>query len=432
MAALTLTEQYLNIVDENPELAGVQTVTEYLSSTGGIVDCALAPKVLDAESYAVLGEASAIFTQIMGKIVAGARRSSKVRALFDMGAELEHLTAIPSGYPCEVPLLRLDVFFDEVTHDLKVVGVNAEVADGLSLASRLSRAVAATPATRSLGKSVGTLRAYDLVRQIVRATLDTYETWANAGEGLNHPTSPSLAIVGFDDIVLKSDIETCLARFREVGVYAHFSKIEDLRIETFKSGSRLVDSYGPLSCVLRACSSRELIKRDCPGAQALINAAHRGYSCVVPSFGTLVGSTKTFFPVLRHPECQDLLTKEECAFIEEHVPETHLLGPEADISRFYDREEWVVKTRDGVKRGIDMTKQAWRIGLVKGIKNHDVVQAYAPRREVTALVADGDELRKESAADLYSLYVFRGELCGVGAHFDVSRGRLAAACLVAE
>ena len=127
-----------------------------------------------------------------------------------------------------------------------------------------------------------------------------------------------------------------------------FADVRDLRIGEDESGARrLCDAAGPIDCVWRRAVTGELWDKPCDGRSALIEAAQEGLACIVGGFRTWPCATKTVFAFLWSRAGQSLLSPEEQSFVREHVPYTEILDESAQLSRFAEKDRWIVKPCGG-------------------------------------------------------------------------------------
>jgi hypothetical protein len=119
------------------------------------------------------------------------------------------------------------------------------------------------------------------------------------------------------------------------------------------------------------------------GALALVAAAAAGAVRLIGSFQTQVAHSKAVFCLLRHPDTLALLTPEERAFVDAHVPFTTWLKPECiDIASVIDdRAHWIIKPVDGygtvgVHAGKSFDGDAWQRLIEEKLTEDYIVQEY--------------------------------------------------------
>lgn len=418
--------EYLQIVrDMGGDPQGRAAADAYLRSTLHYTEVdtiryATNAIVFDQEEYETLQHIAKVMGSIMEKVMAKYHRDRSFRALFELPPAVEELTLVPSGCHAAVPLSRIDLFIDRDTGDYQIVDIVTGGLDGIALNNQVNRAVRNTNAFRKFAEN-HEIVSLDPAEGAALSILHTYGKWANASEGRNHPTRPSLAVVDVADSPRTAATRTVVERLEGLGCMARSTDFSQLRIENVGGIKQLVDDHGPVTCVWLRATIDEAIAHLDKGMRVLADATRHGLVCTVGGYRSWPCCTRSFLSVLHSKECRLLLTYEESAFVKAHIPAMHMIKPSTDISEFYDQEHWVLKMADGhakgsVVVGANMRKPDWRKLLVKGIKRRDAVQAYIDRSPVTVIAADADGACAESEMNLVTgLYVFESKLCGIRA-----------------
>ena len=420
-----LQDEYLKIVrklDGDPE--GREAGVSYLENTEShsiedVRGWAMNAYVLDAKQHETLSEAARIMGSIMEKVMAKYHRDRSFRKLFCLDPRIEEFTLVPSGCHAAVPLSRIDLFFDQKTLDFQICGIDTGGVRGMGPCADVSRVVRATNSYSEFAAKHPTVEDFDPVRECALTVLHTYGNWANAQEGRNHPTNPSLAVVDIEGSTRAAETNEVITCLRGMGCYARAVTFSQLRIEKVGGIRQLVDDEGPITCVWLRARADEAAACKSAGVDLLGEATRRGLVCTVGGYRSWPCCTRSFLSLLHSMEVRQLLSWEERAFIDAHVPQTHIIDASADISAFYDQDQWVLWTKDGhqlqdVEAGSNMSKAAWRNRLVKAIKRRDAVQAHIAQQPMTVVTAEGEAERNV----MLGLYVFEGKLSGV----DVTSG----------
>lgn len=429
-AGLTHDEAYLEIVRSlEGDLAGRAAADEYLAQTGLATPgerlaWAETPVILDERRRAQLEDAATTMGQIMEKAMAAYQRDSSFRKLFGLSDAVEELTLVPSGNHSAVPLSRIDVYLGEKDNDFAITDIVTGGVDGMAQSSELGRAVAQTGAFRAFAAERERAATFDVANDCVLTILHTYGSWANAQEGRNHPTHPTIAVVDVADSPREAESAYIISRLRDLGCYAFASSFDRLRIETVGGRRQLVGDHGPVTCVWLRARADETVAHMGDGVRALLEATRRGLVCTIGGYRSWPCSTRSFLSVLRSAACRRLLSDEENAFVEAHIPETHILSTSSDLSAFYEQERWVLKASDGdtaagVVVGSDLSRSEWRNRLIKGLKRHDAVQALVPKQTVRVVPGEPEDGADPAAArEMHvklGLFVFEGRLRGLRA-----------------
>ena len=415
-----LQDEYLKIVrklDGDPE--GREAGVYYLETTDphSMMDnhgWATNAYLLDAKQCDALDNAARVMGSIMEKVMAKYQRDRSFRELFHLDPTIEEFTLVPSGCHAAVPLSRIDLFFDQKTLDFQICGIETGGVSGMGPCADVSRVVRLTNAYHEFASKHKAVETFNPVRECALSILHTYGNWANAEVGRNHPTHPSLAIVDIENSPRAVETREFIACLRDMGCYARSTTFSELRIERVGGIKQLVDKHGPITCVWLRARADEAAAVPGDGVRTLLEATRRGRVCTVGGYRSWPCCTRSFLSVLHAKECRQLLSWEERAFIDAHIPQTHIIDASADISAFYDQDNWVLRTEDGhqsqdVIAGSNMSKAAWRNRLVKGIKRRDAVQAHIDQHPMTVVTEAGEMERNV----MLGLYVFESRLTGV-------------------
>jgi hypothetical protein len=414
-------DEYLQILrDLDGDAAGRAAGEAYFASSlaRGEERCAWAsnPMILDAAQYDVLNGAAVTMGSIMEKVMAKYHRDRSFRKLLGLSPEVEDLTMVPSGCHAAVPLSRIDLLFDPATHDFTICGITTGGIDGMAMSAEVNRAVRSTNAFASFAKTHKSIETFDAMEAAVLSVLHTYGKWANAEEGRNHPTHPSLAVLDVKDSPRASENATVVEVMQGKGIYARTTTFETLRIAEVGGIRQLVDDRGPVTCVWLRATADEAVAVGGAGLEALREATRRGLVCTVGGYRSWPCCTRSFLQLLGSKECQQLLSRDERAFLAAHAPDVRVVVPSIDLSEFYDQQDWLLKTADGhwasdIVYGGDLSKAEWRKRLVKSIKRRDAIQRYLPQDTTPVVTPDGER----DMIVMLGLYVFESKLCGIRA-----------------
>lgn len=424
-----LEDEFCDIARElDGDVEGRAQADAYLSASHPVVDgdglstWALTPKVFGASELEVLRDAAETMGRILDKVTARYLVDADFRALFHLPAEVEELTLLPTGYEQLIPFARLDVIFNEETGDFSFCGVATDGSKGMTAAVDVTRAIQRTGSYRLFAERHHAIETFDLADGVLAALRETYRSWANADEGTHHPEHPVVGIVDYRESATYEEFGDLIERLSEEGVYARFVDIRDLRVEEAAGSYRLVDSEGPIACVYRRALVSEMIDKPCAGVDALVEAARRGLACVIGGFRAWPVATNAIFSVLRSEAAESVLDPHELAFVRAHVPETHVLGPDSDLSLFGEKDRWLARPAGAYSStesvaGADCDEASWQRILAACAQEGGVVQARVPEYLTPVIVggtADGEEASAPVMAhNLTGLYLFRGTFGGI-------------------
>jgi hypothetical protein len=197
---------------------------------------------------------------IVEKVMAKYQRDSSFRALFGFEPNIENLTLVPTGRHAAVPLSRVDVVFDQATGDFTISDIMTGGVNGMTASVEVARTVSQTAAARKLAEAHGGARTPDAVDAAVLSILHTYGSWANAQEGRNHPTHPSLAVLDVAGSGREAETAYFIERLHDKGCFARATSFDKLHISEVGGVRQLVDDNGPITCVWLRATADEAIK----------------------------------------------------------------------------------------------------------------------------------------------------------------------------
>lgn len=426
---------------------------DYLATThalyhGKPLSWAFTPKIFTQAGEAYLKEIAETMGSIMAKVTRGFAESEAVRRAFRLPREVEELCLLPTGYDHPIPLARVDIFLNEHTGDFWFCELNTDGSAGMTSAEEVTRAIQRSATYEAFTRRHPEVRTFDILGGCAEAILSTYAEWDRAGHGGHPKEHPAIGVVDYGESISADEVDDFIERFAAMGVSCRFSEIRELHVEEGAEGALLADAQGPIDLVWRRAVLSEMICKPCPGAEALVAAQARNLACVVGGFRTWPCATKTVFSALRDPAVKDLLSGSEREFVEAHVPYTEVLGPETDLSRFFEKDRWIVKPKDGynaqgVVAGLDETPKAWQELLLRAAEAGDVIQSYAPQYSCGVYLgghmpAGEDPLIEREESMMEGLFLFRGTFagvftrCGREATIGEWTDRLNMGCLVVE
>ena len=438
--SLALESEYLSLsTGLDGDAQGHRAGDAYLAGTnalyhGGPVQWSFVPKIFSKRDLGYLARIAETMGTIMDKLTRRFAADPELRAAFGFSPQIEELCLAPVAYDSQIPIARVDIFLNEETGDFQFCELNTDGSSGMLVTTEVTRANLLTP-TGERFAALHPCEAFDIYTGCATAVLDCYR---EAG-GLSR--RPAIAAVDYAESIVSEEIEEFARVFDERGADLRFADMRDLR---YKDGV-LSDSHGPIDCVWRRVVISEMLEKPCPGADAFMACVRDGHVPVVGGFRTWPCATKTVFAVLRSPLAAKFLDADELAFIERHIPETHLVDANSDLSRFADKDHWIAKPRDGynsigVRAGSDCSQGEWETVLREMASTGGTVQAYAP--QFCTLNVEGGAAGIGRTPIPYSnmegLFLFRNKFggvftrCGTSAVIGEFAGRLNMGCLVTE
>ena len=335
-------------------------ITEYMKAStaihhGEYVRTCYQPKLFTEKICAQFEADIQTLYGILGKVMHAYYRDPAYRALFGFDAVTEELILRANPDISLLPMARIDFFYNEETGAYKYCEFNTDGTSAmnedreLNLAQRLStvyRQFCDTHATR---------------------TCELFESWVKTlcavyARARHTEQKPYVAIVDFMDCASVNEFEVFQGYFIRNDVPAEICDVRDLR---YDADEKVL--YGPgghkIDAIYRRAVTSDILERynECG---ALLAAVREDAVLLVGDFHTQLVHNKTIFRVLHEPLTQQMLTAEERAFVEAHVPLTKAFE-ESDVPRILaNKDGWILKPLDsyasrGVHAGVECTQAEW-------------------------------------------------------------------------
>ncbi len=364
-----------------------------------------APKIFRRADIEVFRTLVDEFYTIFDKIVRHYIKTSEYRKLFPFSKELEELILTDTLYETSVPIMRMDIFYNEETKDFKFCELNTDGTSAMVEDYELEKAFSLNNIPREL---LGNIKTFELFDTWVRTACLIYQGFKNKR------TNPTVAIVDFLDKAYLPEFYEFKKRFEKFG---YKTKIADITGLSYKDGV-LFDKDGDRIDIIYRRAVTVDIMNNLDGCADFIKAYKDGAVCVLGGLKTQVIHHKALFYILRNPATKAILTDRENELIERHIPYTARLF-EADIDRIKaDKDTFIIKPSDsyaskGVYAGIDLTADKWSELIDKLINEDYIVQEYCTpyKSENIYLAAENPEFKIYS--NLTGLYVYGGAFAGI-------------------
>jgi hypothetical protein len=323
----------------------------------------LRPRLLTPEQYGFLRGRLRMVLRAFDTAHRAALENEGVRAQFGLDGWEEELLALDPGFRESSPTGRLDIFFDTVNNELRVVEFNAETPAGQAYTDVLTEVFYGLPVMRAF------LRRYEArplpARPgLLNSLLGAYEQWADGARA-----QPRIAILDWREVPTYSE-------FMLVAEYARSQGLEcviaDPRDVEYRDGALLADG-APVTLIYKRVLLSELVARaglDSP----VLRAARDHAVCMVNPFRCKLLHKKASLAVLSDERNADLFSAEERQAIAAHIPWTRRVedrrtlyqGETVDLLAFCadQRERLVLKANDeyggkGIVLGWETPPEEW-------------------------------------------------------------------------
>lgn len=429
-----LTDEWLDCVSRlNGDKQGMLQAADFMEHSSAIVHdevtpCTAIPRLFDSKTRETMRHAAQTMHSILCKVIRHYVSDPAYRTLFSFDPRLEKLILAPCGHNALLPFARYDIFLNEDTGDFVFCELNADGSSGMNEDREVARATRLTGAY-SLFNRTHAIEGNELFDSWVDTFLGIYSSGAHAS-----PT-PHVAICDYLECATLSEFQEYQAAFEQHGMACSICDVRDLIV---REGRLCTREGKPIDVIWRRCVTSDILSHW-NESRVFINAVCDNLAMMIGGFSSHIAHDKQIFRVLRMPQTQAILTKEENEFVRRHVPYTTFLDERfIDLNEVIARKDrWVIKPTDcyGAKEvhlGIEETPQHWHdliCACANGAAgNMFLAQAFArPFRTLTTPLAEaaswaqcqqqGSPRQSPPAPRLYAnlsgLYVFNGEFKGV-------------------
>ncbi len=287
------------------------------------------PKVYDEEAIAHFREIAGITYRIFCKVIQAYKEKEAYRRLFPFEKKLEELILLPAPYEGFLPIMRMDLFYDEETGAFKFCEINTDGTAAMLRDLEMRKALVNNPAHQAVIRKYD-LRPFELFDSYVQTFLSLYSTYPKKKE------NPNVAIVDFLENATLRDFEEFMRRFQEAGVNC---EICDIRKLQYKDGVLYSEAGNRVDAIYRRAVTADIMSHF-EEVSDFLQAVRDDAVFFAGAFATQIIHTKWLFYVLHHPMTKEVLTEEENAFVKEHIPYT------VEFSEEYISLEEVLKNKD--------------------------------------------------------------------------------------
>lgn len=384
------------------------------------------PRFFDQATRTCFEEMARTTYGISRKVIERYQADPSYRREFRFDPRVEELVLLPSGYDEPLPMARIDFSFDESTGDFHFVEFNTDSSSGMNENRESLTSLSESEPYRAFAKNHRV--EHDIERHF-EGWVDTFmRLWRSSSRYVDNA---HLAIIVCLDSPQPDarELEAYMPLFEREGLSCSVFDVRQLEYD----GSRLWGKQAlagasnvPIDCIWRFCIVVDLLE-NWDRVQPLVEALREEAVEMIGSFATQIVHDKQLFAILRRPATLEMLTPEERAFVEAHVPATMFIDdPRLDIDEVKAHpERWVVKPTDwyasiNVAAGLDYTPEDWA-KLVderyasQGPSPLIVQEFYAPHVTPTVPLYGNEEdftAEPQGFGNLLGLYLHAGEFGG--------------------
>lgn len=382
------------------------------------------PKLFSTQQCKVIKEAATMMEGIMEKIIIEYLKNPEYRKLFGFDEKVAELILRMPPYKCVLPVTRVDIFLDENDDSYKLCELNT---DGTS---------AMYEDRQSAGCFTGTLLYQDLIKEFHLSSYELFDTLAeeflkNYATVKGCADKPHVVVTDFlEKGCSMEEFEHFAKSFTKQGATAEVCEIRNLK----RIGNALYSESGNrIDLIYRRAVTSDLVPH-LDEVDDFITSVINGEVVLMGDFCTQIVHDKRLFVLFGHEMTREILTKDECAYLDAHIPQTFWLTKgNADEYRIRECKDcYILKPTDsygshGIYPGYKLSFDEWNDIiddlLEKGTSEYGsyIVQEFVtPYKTYNIIKSDIEENGKDkeihkmiSKSNLTGLYVYCGKFYGV-------------------
>ncbi|MBR4528643.1 MAG: hypothetical protein IKO80_00030 [Lachnospiraceae bacterium] len=409
-------EAYVKHINEHPEenRAGALALKDnmfrsplyfrdrYTSQTPQI------PKIYDEETIAYFKEIVRTAYGIFMKVIREYLTHEDYRSLFPFSGELEELILLSGTEDALLPMARFDLFYHEDTRDFYFCEINTDGTSAMNEDRIQGKLILDNPAHQEI------IRRYDLTQ------FELFDSWVKTFGLLyrrwpGHVADPGIAVVDFLDEGTYREFQEFARHFQRAGYLCEVCDIRELAYE----GGVLYSKNGyPIHAIYRRAVTGDILRRA-EKVRPFLQAVKDKAVFLCGPFATQIIHHKWLFHVLRLERTKRILTEEENAFVEAHIPLTGSLGTDFPVEEVLShRRDYILKPMDsygsnGIYAGVEQSGEDWE-RIVRDLPAGEYLcQRYAPQYQTKNIDFAWGDGQWHDYLNMAGLYVYHGEFAGV-------------------
>ncbi|MEY8381298.1 glutathionylspermidine synthase family protein [Ileibacterium valens] len=366
------------------------------------------PKIFTQKDKQNFKEICKTCISIFDKIVRAYRKDPAIRKIFRFDPALEKMILHEPGYQTPIPMLRVDIFYNEDTGDFKFCEFNT---DGTSaMYENDTMAEFFQKENEAFKHFQPEVEYMNLMQPWVESFM---EVWKQTKASKDKEV-PSVVITDFLEDAYYPELVAFCELFNQNGIPCELEDIRNLDYDgqnlfSSKTGTRY-------DAVYRRAVTKDVMSNYHDVLPFLI-ALKDNKVISVGDFQTQIIHSKMINEALQSEAILDLLSEGEREFLKKHLPYTMNLNSKTAAKIVKDKDRWIIKPRDsyaakGVWAGVDVSTELWK-KLLHDFKDTDyIVQEYIPHY----LSENIDYTRQDHFIPYHNmtgLYVYNGKFAGV-------------------
>lgn len=423
-----LTEEYFAVAKSlKGDIPGRRAAYAYMQNSTAIVHHAVVassfiPRLFNDESWNAFKEISETTHRILCKVIEHYLADPDYRTIFSYDKRLEELILLPRGYSDTLPFARIDVFLNEDDLTCGFCEFNGDGSAGMNENREITNSICTTETFKRFAQT-HTVETCELFESWVEQFIDIFK------RSKHYTPEARFAICDYLECGVVDEFKVFAEHFKRHGFDCVVCDVRDLHFD----GKTLYANDGkPIHAIWRRCVTNDVLD-FWDESQDLIEALRCEAVALIGSFAGHIVHDKQIFEALYHPKTQALLTEEENAFIQRHVPRTVFLNEQdVDLEEVRtNKDAWIIKPTDNygardVYAGLSFSQEQWN-DLITRFANEAsgapfIAQTYitpfkthtlAPDTHIERLSDDEIDTQGTWYNNLNGLYLYNGKFQGI-------------------
>lgn len=378
---------------------------------GNTVHTLYIPQMYTKKDYDRFKKIADIICGILDRIIKEYIENPEYRKLFGFDERLNELILRPSLYKCQIPVMRIDLFYNRETGCYKFCEFNTDGSSGMNEDRELNNVFRTSEIFRKFCES-HQITSFELFDSFTEEFTKIYRETGRYKENAH------VAITDFMSSASVEEFEEFKKSFERHGYSCEICDIYSLKRE---NGRLIAPSGRAVDAVYRRAVTCDILS-EYDAILPFIEAAKNNEVVLIGDFKTQIAHNKLIFEIMHNDMTKRILSDEENSFIQEHIPKTYKLTAENirkhNIEK--DRLSWIVKPADsyaskGVFAGVEAkTDEEWSTFIKKHADTDYLMQEYIHPHETENI----DLLWDENAgfakySNITGLFIYNSRLCGL-------------------
>jgi glutathionylspermidine synthase len=297
---------------------------------------------------------------IFDKVISEYTHNPDFRKKFGFSRELEELILLRPQFKSNIPIARIDLFYNDETGEYKFCEFNTDGSSAMNEDRELNNALKLTEGYRIFSERycLETSEFFDSWVNCLNVIYNDYLT----GKGEEQSKKPFVVITDFLEGGTTSEFEVFKSAFEKNGYQC---EICDIRNFSYTDGKLLTPSGNTVDAIYRRAVTNDIMQHYAD-VQPLINAVKDNNVCLVGGFRTQLAHNKILFEILWDKDVWNIFTADEVNYIKARIPFTTLLT-DAEIAKndvIKNKDKWIIKPQDsyasrGFFSGAACTDEEW-------------------------------------------------------------------------